>query len=234
MIGDEWVSLSRCSKFDPRYLKIWRSIQSEPTYESWFGGRNAEKEQLKSGSPAWIFALLTAVLVADVFVDPAPWTPINRFFVWTLGFLSVYSLLLSLSGRGRRWRHYSFLIKLGSKKVIGVGDVYHDVPNSSCSLTAAILPEFRGRQLGSVATRVMIRFCFSDLKANRVESTALSSNPASLRMNDRMVEEGILRERYLVGETYVDVHCYRLLKAEWLNQVQRRDPASPNTETELG
>ena len=45
LIGDEWVSLSRCSKLDPRYLKIWHSIQSEPTYESWFGGRNAEKGQ---------------------------------------------------------------------------------------------------------------------------------------------------------------------------------------------
>jgi RimJ/RimL family protein N-acetyltransferase len=225
LIGDEWVSLSRCSKLDPRYLKIWHSIQSEPTYESWFGGRNAEKGQFTDTFASWIFALLTATLVADVFIDPTPWTPTNRFFVWTLGFLSVSGLLWSLSGRRRRWKHHSFLIKLGGK-VIGVGDVYHDMPNGSCSLTAAILPNFRGRKLGSVATRAMIRSCFTDLEANRVESTALSSNPASLRMNDRMVEEGILRERYLVGETYVDVHCYRLLKTEWLNEVKKRDAGS--------
>ena len=106
--------------------------------------------------------------------------------------------------------------------MIGVGDVYQDVPNGSCSLTAAILADLRGRKLGSIATRAMMRFCFSELNANRMESTALSSNPASLHMNDRMIEEGVLRERYFVGDTYVDVHCYRLLKAEWIDQLNDR------------
>jgi len=35
-------------------------------------------------------------------------------------------------------------------------------------------------------------------------------------MNDRMIEEGVLKERYLIRGQPADEHLYRLLKSEWL------------------
>jgi len=73
----------------------------------------------------------------------------------------------------------------------------------------------------------MIRYSFETLDAHRVESTALSSNPASVNMNDRMIEEGVMRDRYFVSSggilgTFVDEHRYRPLRSEWNEQLKQK------------
>jgi len=64
------------------------------------------------------------------------------------------------------------------------------------------------------------------LNARRVESSAISSNRASLEMQDGMIEEGRSLERFeLERELFDEVH-FRLLRREWQEQIAARAKAS--------
>ena len=57
------------------------------------------------------------------------------------------------------------------------------------------------------------------------------------KLYDRMIEEGVFRERYFMSDRWIDEHCYRLLRTEWEEQnAQKQRPfggqlaADPSTE----
>jgi RimJ/RimL family protein N-acetyltransferase len=124
----------------------------------------------------------------------------------------------AMFGESGRWKCHRFVINMAAKN-IGVADIHQDRPNAVCFLVLGLLPEYRGKKLGTVAARLMLRKSFEDLRARRVESSVISSNTASLRMQDGMIQEGVLKDRCVVGSQMYDEVLFRLLKSEWENQL---------------
>jgi RimJ/RimL family protein N-acetyltransferase len=124
----------------------------------------------------------------------------------------------AMFGESGQWECHRFVIEIAGKS-IGVADIHEDRPNSVCFLVLGLLPKYRGKKLGTVAARLMLRKSFEDLGARRVESSVISSNTASLRMRDGMIQEGILKDRCVVGSKTYDEVLFRLLKSEWENQL---------------
>jgi len=220
MIGKDIIILRECSRYSPAYRSTWASLASEPDYERSFGPRKRGESHA-----AFIFAILLVVLIFDIDLDRTPWTKVNTSACAAIAILSIAGLILSARAESS-WVQHPFLVSSDDHaKLFGVLDIYEDERNRTCSLTVGILPEHRGKKIGSIATRAAIRYSFEKLDALRVESTALSSNPASINMNDRMIQEGTLKERYLIEgvPVAVDEHIYRLLKQEWLAQTQETD-----------
>ena len=94
--------------------------------------------------------------------------------------------------------------------------------NDVCGLVLGLLEPHRGRKIGSIAGRLLLRKCFTELHARRVESSAIASNVASLEMQDGMIEEARLLERVRVRDRVYDEVLFRLLRSEWEEQVANR------------
>jgi hypothetical protein len=228
MIGTEVVSLVPASSTS--YDDIRQTIEDSPDRDLWYGPNPSTKSMraINGGPPGAAVPLVVlfsiAALLLDAFGDVASaWNAWNiPFFILTIAGL-VLALVLSSLVAARTpaagWKRHKLIVKLGDRADIGIGDIWQDAPNGVCLLDCSLLSDFRGRGLGSVATRMMIRKCFTELGARRVEASALSSNPRSLKMNDRMVPEGVLKERYVIRGQPVDEHLFRLLKSEWQAQL---------------
>jgi len=119
-------------------------------------------------------------------------------------------------------RIHKLLVRLGNAAFIGVAYIEEDRRNGACFIAMGLLPEFRGRRLGSVTARLLLRKSFAELNARRVESSALSSNPASITMQDGMILEGTLKGRFIIDGREVDELLFRLLRSEWESQQQTK------------
>jgi RimJ/RimL family protein N-acetyltransferase len=130
-------------------------------------------------------------------------------------------VLARREGPPRDTRVHRFFIYYGETRV-GVADIHHDVPNRVCTLILGLLEDHRRKKIGSIASRLMVRKSFTELDARRVESSTLSSNTASLEMQDGMIEEGRLLQRVQIrGEAHDEV-LFRLLRPEWERQLAER------------
>jgi RimJ/RimL family protein N-acetyltransferase len=226
MIGNEKASLLPAT--GGVYEDIQREVDTSPDRELWYGPMPARKalgrrDGNNSASVVpFIFVAVAIALVVDAFGDTSSdWNPWNATFFVVLIALLVVGFATSIAAiepRDLIWKRHKLIIRLGDRVNIGIGDIWQDSANGVCVLDCSLLRDFRGKGLGSVATRMMIRKSFTELGARRIESSALSTNRAALKMNDRMMEEGVLRERYLIRGKPVDEHLYRLLKSEWLGQ----------------
>jgi RimJ/RimL family protein N-acetyltransferase len=116
---------------------------------------------------------------------------------------------------------HKFVIVRG-RDAIGVGIIERDLRNDVCSMVLGLLPGHRGKQFGSVAARLLVRKSFTEFNAIRVESSALSCNPASVQMQDGMIQEGTLKSRFLIDGERVDEMVFRLLRSEWERQIAER------------
>ena len=115
----------------------------------------------------------------------------------------------------RGFEIHKYVVVRGESEPIGVGVIERDLRNKVCSIVLGLLPEHRGRKLGSVSARLLLRKCFTEFGAARVESSALTSNPASINMQDGMIHEGTLRHRFMINGQRVDEMIFRLLPSEW-------------------
>lgn len=76
---------------------------------------------------------------------------------------------------------------------------------------------FRQRGLMSEAVAAIIDYGFSKLKLNRIEALVASYNTASLRLLEKngFVQEGVLRNHYLVDGVYEDSVMFSKLQEEF-------------------
>lgn len=81
------------------------------------------------------------------------------------------------------------------------------------------------RGTGSRMTSIALAQAFNDLDAMKVYGEVLSFNIPSIKLHERLDFkcEGILRQQHLLNETYYDIHCYGLLRNEWLENNEQRD-----------
>ncbi|MFC7618717.1 GNAT family N-acetyltransferase [Microlunatus sp. GCM10028923] len=80
----------------------------------------------------------------------------------------------------------------------------------------AIMPEHRGRGLGTLAQRQLIDYLFDHTTANRIEATTNGENHAEQRSLEKagFTREGLLRGRSFIGGRYHDTVYYGLLRAD--------------------
>lgn len=73
------------------------------------------------------------------------------------------------------------------------------------------------RGTGSALGRAALARAFGDEALHKVCGHVLAANTASLAFHRRLgfSEEGVLRQQQRSGDTYHDVHCFGLLRADW-------------------
>ena len=120
-----------------------------------------------------------------------------------------------LSWRATEKRLHKFVVRLGTDKHIGVAVIEQDLKQHVCFLILGLLPVYRGKKLGSVTARLLLRKCFEDLRARRVESSALSSNLPSMNMQDSMKLEGRLEAKYIFDGQVLDELIFAKMRGDW-------------------
>lgn len=80
----------------------------------------------------------------------------------------------------------------------------------------ALLPEHRGRGLGTAAQRLLIDYLFDHTTANRIEATTNGENVAEQRALEKagFRREGVMRQRSFIGGRYHDTVIYGLLRSD--------------------
>jgi len=81
-----------------------------------------------------------------------------------------------------------------------------DLHNRRAHLGIGLGEEFRGRGIGTDATRVMLRYGFVDRGLHRIQLEVLASNPAAIRSYEKagFREDGRMRESAWVRGAFVD------------------------------
>ena len=81
----------------------------------------------------------------------------------------------------------------------------------------ALAPEWWGRAYMDEALRALLRHGFDAMALNRVEADIDPRNEASARTLERLGfrREGLLRERWIVGDEVSDTALYGLLQRDW-------------------
>jgi len=92
-----------------------------------------------------------------------------------------------------------------------------DLHNRSAHLGISLLPQFRGRSLGTDVLRVLCHYGFALRGMHRLQVDTLVDNEAMLRAATRagFTREGVLRRTAWVDGAFVDEVVLGLLAEEW-------------------
>lgn len=102
---------------------------------------------------------------------------------------------------------------------IGQASLHHfDAQNRRCDLGYALAPAHWGQGYMGEALDALLGFGFDSLDLHRIEADIDPRNAPSRRTAERLgfVQEGLLRERWLVGGEVCDTALYGLLRRDWL------------------
>ena len=77
--------------------------------------------------------------------------------------------------------------------------------------------DHEGKGFATEAAKASIAFLFEDLNAHKVVAKARETNTKSCRVAERcgFVKEGLLRDNARVGDAWVGLLCYSMLKSEY-------------------
>jgi ribosomal-protein-alanine N-acetyltransferase len=81
----------------------------------------------------------------------------------------------------------------------------------------AVMPEHRGKGIGTAAQRALVRYLFEHTTANRLEALTNDANIAEQKSLERIgfSQEGLMAGRSFLGGKYVGVLIYGLLRADY-------------------
>lgn len=117
---------------------------------------------------------------------------------------------------------YSFAVTLTEGEVfLGVVGLRVNKNHNMAELAYWIgKPYWKSGYCTEAAARV-VQFAFDELRLNRVFAAAMTRNPASYRVMEKigMKFEGIMRNHIRKGDTYEDLRYYGLLHSDYQNQV---------------
>ena len=116
------------------------------------------------------------------------------------------------------------LARADDDRVIGTGNLLHF--NWGCrraEVGYALVPAFWGQGLASEATAALVAYGFETLDLHRLEAELDPRNEASTRVLERQgfVKEGLLRERWIVGDEISDSLLMGLLRSDYRNRAIR-------------
>ncbi|GIP35949.1 GNAT family N-acetyltransferase [Paenibacillus sp. J2TS4] len=116
---------------------------------------------------------------------------------------------------------YSFAVTLTeSEDFLGIVGLHVNKTHNMAELAYWIgKPYWRSGYCTEAAARV-VQFAFDELELNRVFAAAMTRNPASYKVMEKigMKHEGILRSHIRKGDTYEDLRYYGLLRSDDRNQ----------------
>jgi RimJ/RimL family protein N-acetyltransferase len=90
-------------------------------------------------------------------------------------------------------------------------------PGGCYEIGLALLPEHRGRGLGTAAQRLLVDHLFGCTIANRLEATTDADNLAEQKALERVgfAREGVLRGAVFRAGAWRDLVLYGLLRERW-------------------
>lgn len=99
--------------------------------------------------------------------------------------------------------------------IIGFHSINRNI--KSISIGYWLNDKYTGKGIMTKACKEFIDFAFNILDFNKVEIHCAITNLKSRAIPQRLgfVQEGILRDRELIGKSYLDLVVYGLLKREW-------------------
>ena len=117
-------------------------------------------------------------------------------------------------------RHLRLALTLrgGDDSLVGTGSLFSFHETSRRAEIGYVLArEVWGRGLMHEALSALVAFAFQTLNLNRLEADIDPRNNASAKSLARLgfVQEGFLRERWIVGDEVSDTALFGLLRSEW-------------------
>ncbi len=117
-------------------------------------------------------------------------------------------------------RHLRLALTLrdGGDVLVGTGSLFNFLETSRRGEIGYVLArEVWGRGLMHEALTALVSFAFGTLNLNRLEADIDPRNNASAKSLARLgfVQEGFLRERWIVGDEVSDTALFGLLRSEW-------------------
>ena len=108
--------------------------------------------------------------------------------------------------------------KESGKMIGGIGIVEINETDNRVEVGYVLNQKFWGRGIMSEALNEVLRYCFIELKVNRVEAIVRLENLASNKVLEKvgMVCEGVLRKSHKQKGEYHDVKLYSILKDEFV------------------
>jgi RimJ/RimL family protein N-acetyltransferase len=78
-------------------------------------------------------------------------------------------------------------------------------------------PEYWGKGIAGEASRLMIKYGFTELNFHKIFAGVFTPNKRSLRAAEKLgfEKEGVLKEEMYVDRQYHDVHRFALFKRDW-------------------
>ena len=75
----------------------------------------------------------------------------------------------------------------------------------------------QGKGIVTSSCKLLINFCFTELKLNRIEIKCGTENLKSQQIPERLnfTKEGIIRQGELLYDKYIDLNLYSLLKQDY-------------------
>lgn len=94
---------------------------------------------------------------------------------------------------------------------VGLGDLHPQ--HGRCEVGYVLGKAYWGQGYATEALRAVLRFCFADLRLNRIEAKCFPENAASARVLEKagMQFEGELREYFFAKGTFQNVRLYAAL-----------------------
>ncbi|MED7951039.1 GNAT family N-acetyltransferase [Streptomyces sp. BE303] len=126
----------------------------------------------------------------------------------------------------RRWEENGLLTPDSGNLVVAEGDEvlghvsWHRSQqgplNHSWNIGAGILPEARGRGVGTTAQRLLVRYLFAHTQVNRIDASTDVTNAAEQRALEKagFTREGILRGAHFRNGSFHDMAHYSILRHE--------------------
>lgn len=98
---------------------------------------------------------------------------------------------------------------------VGLGDLHPQ--HGRCEVGYVLGKAYWGKGYATEALRAVLRFCFADLRMNRVEGKCFPENVASGRVMEKagMQFEGLLREYLFAKGTFQHVRLYAALARDY-------------------
>ena len=98
-----------------------------------------------------------------------------------------------------------------------IGFHHFDYTHKKTSLGYWLSQDLQGNGIMTRATRYLVNYAFDELDMNRLEIRCAEKNLPSRAIPERLAfkEEGRLRQSQIVGNEYMDMVIYGMLKKDW-------------------
>lgn len=110
------------------------------------------------------------------------------------------------------------IIRKQDETLIGTCSLFaFDTQNRRCEVGYALHPDAWHQGFMQEALRLLLNYAFDTLDLNRLEADIDPRNLASAKSLERLgfVQEGLLRQRWIVGDEVSDSALYGLLRDDW-------------------